>query len=100
MKNHEFSSEQIAWARQMIHDINDAGIWTVPANDCTYQFFHKIKELHLISGDISQDNWHEKNIALFREIGWKILDKRDVVVTKIVQIQGQGKTWNFKSLGN
>lgn len=88
----EFNAEQIAWAKNMVRQINDKGTWGIPANGCTYQFFRSKKEIHLIEGDPTQDDWHEKNTRLFGSIGWKVLDARKKNF-KVDNQHGQGKTW-------
>jgi hypothetical protein len=92
----EFNAEQIAWAKNMVRQINDKGTWGIPANGCTYQFFRSKKEIHLVQGDPTQDDWHEKNIRLFGAIGWKVLDRREQNKGKTFKVDsphGQGKSW-------
>lgn len=89
----KFTREQIAWAKQMVQQINDKGTWAIPANGCVYQFFREPKEIVLIDGDPTQDDWHERNVELFAEIGWTVKDGRAKKgVRKIGSPHGQGKT--------
>lgn len=94
-KKTTFSAQQIAWAENMVINTEEIWEWEIPANGCVYQFNRLSKEIHLISGDITKDNWHELNTQLFAKIGWKVLDRRKENKTfKIDQLHGQGKTWN------
>jgi hypothetical protein len=91
----KFSAEQIAWAKNQVAIIADKGIWGVPANGLVYQFFRAKKEIHLVQGDPTQDDWHELNIKLFAVIEWKVLDRREENKGKTFKVSnpyGQGKS--------
>lgn len=93
----KFSSKQIVWAREMVAKIAAEGTWEIPANGCIYQFFRGLKEIHLVEGDPTKDDWHELNIQLFAGIGWTVLDRREenkgkTFKIKVDQFYGQGKT--------
>tara|TARA_Y100000034_G_scaffold42710_1_gene52257 strand:- start:1619 stop:1906 length:288 start_codon:yes stop_codon:yes gene_type:complete len=93
----KFTLDQVEWAKTMLRRINDRGTWGVPANGCVYQFFHGPKEIHLVKGDTSKDDWHELNTQLFGELGYTVLDRRQENKGRKIKVDfghGQGKTWN------
>jgi hypothetical protein len=79
------------WAREMIRTSKDNALFRFPSSDLVYRHTKNPLELILVSGN-ENDETHLRTIAVFREVGCKVVVKKEArhkVIEEVLDLVGK-----------